>query len=89
MWIWTRRKAGVSLSKARCVRDFVEVGAIRLEDAAQMSLTEHYEMIETFSTNRSDEPLGVPVHQGEQGAQSVDGECPSFVLRRDTFDRQV
>jgi hypothetical protein len=44
---------------------------------------------DTFSTNRSDEPLEVPVHQGEQGAQSADGEYPSFVLRPHTFDRQV
>jgi hypothetical protein len=42
---------------------------------------------DTFSTNRSDEPLGVPVYQGEQGAQSADGEYPSFVLRPRLTDR--
>jgi hypothetical protein len=42
---------------------------------------------DTFATNRSDEPLGMPVLPRCGGVQLTDSEYPSFVLRPPTFDR--
>ena len=41
--------------------DVIIIRDIGCEDPAQMALTEHDNVIEAFSTDRADQPLGMPI----------------------------
>src|SRR5260370_30108568 len=44
--------------------DLVVVGGVCFEDAAQMRLTEHNDVVQAFAPDRSDEPLDMSVLPG-------------------------
>jgi hypothetical protein len=44
--------------------DLVVVGGIGLEDLTQVGFTQDHDVIQAFSTDRADQPLGMPILPG-------------------------
>ena|SRR5215469_5753590 len=55
--------------------DLVVVGAESFEDAAQVRLAEHRDMVEAFASERSDEPLDMSVLSARSESKSEKLVC--------------
>ena len=62
------RGAGASFSRERCVRQFVVVGEVLLEVAAQRAPVPHDDVVEALAARGTDHAFDERICQGERGA---------------------
>ena len=52
------------LSQSEMCPDMVVIGSISLEDQTQMGFAKDHDVIRAFSTDRANQPLGMPILPG-------------------------